>query len=124
MWRAADDSGTFSALVKMLLSTAQRREKVPSMRWDDVVDGGVDHSRRTTRKGHARCAETAAGGADIIAAQTRIAGNPYIFAGSLHGRPTRDLPKDELPSGPAAFSARADLPHWTLHDLRCTARSL
>jgi integrase len=73
---------------------------------------------------------------DIIAAQPRIAGNPYVFAGSLRGRrPKQDTPKDKLPTGPASFNSfsqrkaeleakLADMPHWTLHDLRRTARSL
>ena len=37
LWKAAD--GTFGALLKVALLTAQRREKVASMRWDDIVDG-------------------------------------------------------------------------------------
>ena len=73
---------------------------------------------------------------DIIAAQPRFAGNPYVFAGSLRGRrPKQDTPSDKLPTGPASFNSfsqrkaeleakLADMPHWTLHDLRRTARSL
>jgi hypothetical protein len=36
LWQAAGESSTFGALLKMLLLTAQRREKVTTMRWDDV----------------------------------------------------------------------------------------
>jgi integrase len=73
---------------------------------------------------------------DIIAAQPCIARNPYSFAGNLRGRrPKKDTPKKDLPTGPAAFNSfgqrkaeldakLADMPHWTLHDLRRTARSL
>jgi integrase len=73
---------------------------------------------------------------DVIAAQPRAGSNPYIFAGSLRGRrPKQDTPKDKLPTGPASFNSfsqrkaeldekLADMPHWTLHDLRRTARSL
>jgi integrase len=66
----------------------------------------------------------------------RLAGNPYIFAGSLRGRrPKQATPKDQRPTGPATFNSfskrksdfdrkLSDVPHWTLHDLRRTARSL
>ena len=37
LWKAAD--GTFGALLKVALLTAQRRDKVAGMRWDDIVDG-------------------------------------------------------------------------------------
>ena len=39
MWAAASDSGPFGAIVELLLLTAQRREKVATMRWSDIVDG-------------------------------------------------------------------------------------
>jgi hypothetical protein len=37
LWKAAD--GTFGALLKVALLTAQRGDKVVTMRWDDTVDG-------------------------------------------------------------------------------------
>jgi integrase len=39
LWGACDDAGPFGAMVKLLLLTAQRRDKVATMKWDDVVDG-------------------------------------------------------------------------------------
>lgn len=39
LWQAADDSGSYGGILKLLLLTAQRRDKVASMRHDDVVDG-------------------------------------------------------------------------------------
>ena len=41
IWNNAE--GTFGDFVKLLLLTAQRREKVINMKWDDVSDDGVWH---------------------------------------------------------------------------------
>ena len=136
VWQAAGENGTFGALVKMLLLTAQRREKVTTMRHDDVVDGVWTIRAEEREKGTPGALKLPQAALDIIAAQPHIAGNPYVFAGSLRGRrPKQDTPKDKLPTGPASFNSfsqrkaeleakLADIPHWTLHDLRRTARSL
>src|SRR5437763_887452 len=39
LWKACDDSGTYGAMLKVLLLTGQRRKKVATMKWDDVVAG-------------------------------------------------------------------------------------
>jgi integrase len=120
----------------MLLLTAQRREKVTTMRHDDVVDGVWTIRAEEREKGTPGALKLPQVALDILAGQPRIASNPYIFAGSLRGRrPKQDTPKDKLPTGPASFNSfsqrkaeleakLADMPHWTLHDLRRTARSL
>ena len=36
LWKACDDAGTFGALVKTLLLTAQRKSKVATMKWTDL----------------------------------------------------------------------------------------
>ena len=40
MWRAAEQADVFGAFVQLLLLTAQRREKVATMKWSDL-DGDV-----------------------------------------------------------------------------------
>jgi integrase len=37
LFKAADEAGTFGAILKVLLLTGQRRDKVVSMKWDGVV---------------------------------------------------------------------------------------
>ena len=39
VWAACADLGTFGAILKILLLTGQRRDKVVTMKWDDLVDG-------------------------------------------------------------------------------------
>src|SRR5262249_52863965 len=40
LWQATEDGSSYSRLVRFLLLTAQRRDKVASMRWEDL-DGEV-----------------------------------------------------------------------------------
>jgi integrase len=53
VWNAAEESGTYGALVRVLLLTAQRLTKVKTMRWDDIADGvwtiRTGSARRVTR---------------------------------------------------------------------------
>jgi integrase len=39
VWRQAEANGQFGALIRLLLLTGQRREKVTKMKWEDVADG-------------------------------------------------------------------------------------
>jgi len=118
LFKAAADCGTFGALVKTLLLTAQRKDKVASMRWEDVVDGEWRIASEAREKGNAGSLRLPQLVLDIIAAQPRIAGNPYVFAGR----------------GGSAFNSFSQRKHeleaqlkiqpWVIHDLRRTARSL
>jgi integrase len=129
VWNAADEMGSYGALVKLLLLTAQRVSKVVGMRWDDISPEGVWTIRSEPReKGNAGELKLPKIALDIIARLPQIDHNPHVFAGSLQGRRDR--------SAPACFNAfslrkqelgeklPADTPPWTLHDLRRTARSL
>ena len=133
VWEAAGECGTFGALVKTLLLTAQRKDKVTGMRWDDLTDGEWTIRSEQREKGTAGSLQLPQLALDVIeeqAQQRRLAGNPYVFAGSLRGRR-----RANKPSGPPTFNSfsRAkrdldaklgDVPGWVLHDLRRTARSL
>ena len=50
IWDAADKCGAFGAMVKLALLTAQRREKVVSMRWSDIQNGVWTIRPRRERK--------------------------------------------------------------------------
>lgn len=54
IWKTAATNGTFGALVRLLLLTAQRRDKVVSMRWSDIsVDGTWTIPAEAREKGSA-----------------------------------------------------------------------
>jgi integrase len=131
VWNAADEMGNYGALVRLLLLTAQRLAKVSTMRWDDIADGVWTIPSERREKGNAGALKLPQIALDIITAQPQIDNNPYIFAGSHRGR---RKPTDKARFHPSAFNsfaqrkdelnAKLDIPHWTLHDLRRTARSL
>jgi integrase len=131
LWKAADDSGMFGGIVRLLLLTGQRREKVATMKREDVVDGVWTIATEAREKGNAGALRLPQVALDIIEAQPIIDDNPHVFAGSLRGRRHKSAG-----SGPPSFNSwsqrKAELdaklprnmPAWTLHDLRRTARSL
>ena len=117
VWKAAD--GTFGDMVKLLLLTGQRREKVAAMRWQDIsIDGEWNVPEGDREKGVGGSLVLPALAADIIRARPRYASSPYVFTGRggshLSGYSKAKTQLDE----------RAKIAEWRLHDLRRTARSL
>jgi len=121
VWDVAGQSRTYGALIRLLLLTAQRFDKVRTMRWSDLDDDGTWTVRTSAREkgniGKVKLPELAR---SIIASLPRFANNEFIFAGQ--GR--------QPISASGLFKAKVDdkLPPdtepWRLHDLRRTARSL
>jgi integrase len=118
VWRAAEAAGSFGAFLRLLLLTAQRREKVATMKWSDV-DGGTWTIRKEDReKGNAGVLKLPPLAVEIIAAQPRLAGNAFVFPGRADG------PLGAFAERHARLRAACGVDGWTLHDLRRTARSL
>ena len=119
MWTAADQHDVFGALVKMLLLTGQRREKVATMRWQDVsVDGVWTIPAEAREKGNARELVLSETALQVIRSRPRLESNPYIFAGRTTG------PLRNFYTGKGRFDAEVRIAPWILHDLRRTAKSL
>ena len=118
IWKQAEASGQFGALVRLLLLTAQRREKVATLKWADVENGVWNISTAEREKNNAGSLKLPPQALSIITAQTRLGENPYVFAG-------RGLGRRNISQSKGRFDAKLpNMPHWTLHDLRRTARSL
>jgi integrase len=121
VWDAAKGQGAFGDIVRIALLTAQRREKLVSMRWDDISADGTWHIQNgnTRRKGTGGDLVLPAMALDIIGARPRLASNPFVFPGigqshfKSYARAKRAIDK-----------ATGELPQWQLHDLRRTARTL
>ncbi len=112
-------TGSFGALVKLLLLSGQRREKVVAMRWADIsIDGVWSIASEAREKGNARELALPPLALDVIRAQPRIAGNDFILAGRGDG-PINGFSKSKV-----ALDQRSGIGGWVLHDLRRTARSL
>jgi integrase len=133
VWRAAEGAGNFGAIVRLALLTGQRREKIATMRWDDIVEGDWVIRTAPREKGNGGRLQLVGTTLNIIEAQPRVEDNPFVFAGSLRGRRHKSAAdRDEPPCFNSWSQCKAELdaklpkamPRWTLHDLRRTARSL
>jgi integrase len=121
VWKRAEaDGGKFGAVVRLLLLTAQRRDKVFSMTWGDISDAGewtIPAEKRG--KGTGGTLKLPPVALEIIHAQPRFASNYYVFAGRAKGH------FNGYSKAKAAFDAKlGQISPWILHDLRRTARSL
>jgi integrase len=117
VWGAAGQYGDF---VRLALLTAQRREKLITLRWDDVRDGVWTIATAPREKGNPGRLRLPQVALDTIKRQPRFVGNPYVFAGRNNG------PTAIFGSGTykAQFDRLCGVTGWRVHDLRRTARSL
>lgn len=119
VWKAAEQAGVFGALVKLLLLTGQRRDKVVGMRWDDIAKDGTWTIRTELReKGNAGALKLPKAALSVIKAMPRLVSNPYVLAGA-GGGPTSNFSKDK-----ARLDTASGVSGYTLHDCRRAARSL
>jgi integrase len=118
IWKQAEANGQFGAIIRLLLLTGQRREKVATIKWADVAKGVWTIATAEREKGNAGALALPTQALAIINAQPHIGNNPHVFAG--RGLGCFDVSQSKPP-----FDAKLPkMPRWTLHDLRRTARSL
>lgn len=126
VWEACDElGGRFAGIVKLALLTGQRRAKVMSIKWSDISDDGTwTIATEDREKGNAGVVKLPQMALDVIEAQPRFVDNPFVFAaqtrktkyGYFNSWGERKADLDEL--------LARDMPHWKIHDLRRTARTL
>jgi integrase len=118
VWNACTGMNTFGALVRVLLLTGQRKDKLATLRWPDIVDGVWTVATEEREKGNIGKVKLPQLALDVIAAQPRTS-SAYVFS-------SRGGPFSSFSQCKAALDKKvpADMPGWVLHDLRRTARSL
>jgi integrase len=120
VWKEAEASGRFGALIRVLLLTGQRRGAAVRMRWSDIsADGTWTIPKADREKGNAGSLALPARALSIINAQPRFGSNPYVFSASRGDGPMYGFSHAKL-----AFDKACGVSGWTLHDLRRTSRSL
>ena len=125
LWKALDEvDQTFADILKLCLLTGQRRDKVVSMRWEDLDETGTwKIPSKEREKGTAGVLVLPAMALEILKQRPAINDSPFVFAASFSrtqkwpvfsawSQRKRELDK-VLPIAP-----------WTIHDLRRTSRSL
>jgi len=121
VWSAAGQLGPYGSLVKLLLLTAQRRDKVVTMRWADIEDDVWTIPSEEREKGNAGKLRLPPLAMAVLGGVPKIAECSYVFAGRYGDKPLNSFSQ-------GAEEVRkllpATMPRWTLHDLRRTARTL
>jgi integrase len=120
VWHASGNAGTYGAAIRLLLLTAQRREKVLTMRWSDISSSGVWTIPTEAReKGNPGALRLPKQGLAVLKGIPHFVGNDAVFASTNgrrfafnHARRKRALDRASGVTG------------WVVHDLRRTARSL
>ncbi|MBZ9910128.1 integrase family protein [Mesorhizobium sp. BR115XR7A] len=120
VWQQAGKAGTFGDILRLALSTGQRRDKVMTIRWDDVsVDGVWNVSSDDREKGTGGELKLPALALDVIRSRSRVGESPYVFTGR-----TKDGYFNGMSKAKVEFDKKVPIDHWTIHDLRRTGRSL
>ena len=134
VWPLLSEAGTFGALLKTLLLTAQRRDEVANMTWTEIGTDGtwtIPAERYKTKRSNHVPLSTAA--LTVIEAQPNIIGCNYVFPSrtktpfSGFGKSKARLDKDVLlyMQKRAKKGTKVEpIPNWILHDLRRTAKTL
>ncbi len=81
MWRQAEKAGTFGGIIRVALLTAQRREKVASMRWADLKGAAWTIPRTDREKGAGGTLILPPAALAVIQSQPVISKSPYVFTG-------------------------------------------
>lgn len=124
-WQACEVSETFGAFCQLLLLTLQRREKLRLMHRDYItLDGLWTIPTEDREKGNAEYVRLSPLAMQIAGKQPTTSTKPYIFQGRLDG-PINGFTNDkaELDAKMEEIAGHS-IPHWVLHDLRRTGKTL
>jgi integrase len=122
IWRVAEVNGVFGAVVRFLLLTGQRRGDVYGMTWAELDKDVWTIPARRYKTGKAHSIPLSKSALAIVMAQPH--GPDLVFPGRS-GIPLSTGGRRKLTLDAVITEANGKpLPHWTLHDLRRTARTL
>jgi integrase len=132
IWSALGEAGTFGALLKTLLLTAQRRDEVANMSWKEIGTDGIwtiPAERYKTKRPN--FVPFSAKALATIEAQPKIEECDYVFPSLVKtpftgfGKSKARLDKSILLKMQKRYQKGVEPPpNWTLHDLRRTAKTL
>jgi integrase len=134
LWPILGESGTFGALLKGLLLTGARRNELAGMTRNEIDKDGnweIPAVRNKTKRPHAMPLSAAA--LALFEAQPKVDGCDYVFpskartalSGFAKSKTALDAAiLDAMRAAAGKCEKVKPLPHWTLHDLRRTAKTL
>jgi integrase len=116
IWNAAPDSD-YGNIIKLLMITAQRREEIGGLMWDEINAEAKLISLPPERTKNSRPHDVPLSGSamSLIEALPRRAGRALVFGGGQGGYSGWSRSKEALDAATGLSEG------WTLHDLRRTA---
>lgn len=119
VWTACEALGAYGGLIKMLLLTAQRFDKVLTMAWADVSEDGVWRipTASIREKPHGGALKLPQLARDLLATLPIFEDNGFVFAG-------REGHINGHSKNKARLDSASGVTGWVPHDLRRTARTL
>ena len=134
IWPILGETGTFGAIVKTLLLTAQRRDEVAHMRRNEIDERGIwtipGERYKTKKPNHVPLSKAALA---LIDAMPKLEDCDLVFPSQVKtpfsgfGKSKAALDRAVLKAMQKRAKSRAKvhpLANWTLHDLRRTAKTL
>jgi integrase len=119
-WFACESSGTYGAILRVLLLTGHRRAKVNEIKWSDInlATGEWNIARAEREKGTPSVITLPKMAMEIIASRLRIAENDFVFAGR------GSVAFNSWSESKSAIDKILSFTDWRTHDLRRTCRKL
>lgn len=124
LWVCTGEMGTYGAILRTALLTGQRRAKIATLRWDDLVGGEWRIRTERREKSNAGMLRLPQIVLDIIAAQPRMARNPHVFPAAVGPGPFNSFSQRKEELDARLRDKLPDMAPWVVHDLRRSARSL
>jgi integrase len=123
VWRACQDDD-FGRIIKLLTLTGCRREEVGQLRWGELdLDAGImSLPGERTKNNRPLVLSLPVVAVDILQSVPRREGREYLFGSSGNAFSGWAYAKMSLDARIAVAEGKP-LPHWTIHDLRRTART-
>jgi integrase len=119
IWAATSGSDHYSAVVRLLMLTACRRNEIGELRWSEIVDDKILLPADRTKNGRAHVVPLSLAARDILAKVPARPNRDFIF-GRMHHTPLRGWQKLKAALDKRIAESGAKLAPWTHHDIRRT----
>jgi integrase len=124
LWTVTASIPKYGPLVRVVLLTAQRREKIATMKRSDIKGSVWTIATERREKPNAELITLPAIALDIINSQPRLNSTDYVFPAGRGLGPFNGFAPSFADLKEQMRETLPDMPDFVLHDLRRTARSL
>ena len=117
IWNATAGDDDYSAIMRLLMLSGQRREEIGGLRWSEVLEDRIALPGMRTKNGHAHSVPLTTTMRSILA--VRVRNGEFVF-GARNGQSFRGWGSSKAALDRRISATGVELAHWTQHDLRRT----